>query len=250
MVNQPETYSFTKLSSYDQCPKMWELTYLTKTPKQKSVFSEYGTLLHSILERYERGDLPLDALADTFDWEWDETFKGMQFPPNKYVDLAESYKRQGIEFLQNFTGLPDDAKVLGVEQHFEIPIDDFVLQGFIDLMYEQQGKLIILDWKTAKAYTKSELKHKQRQPYLYAMYPKSVYDRWPDEIHFGHIRDDKRVKIPFNETDQKESVDWAIQQVDTLRKAWDFPCRPSEFFCRYICSVRGECKYGEASAWR
>lgn len=250
MVNKPETYSFSKLAAYDQCPRMWELTYILKAPKLKGAFSEYGTLMHSVLERYERGELPLSALADTFDWEWDETFKGIQFPPNKYVDLAESYKNQGMTFLQNFKGIPDDTKILGVEQHFEIPIGDFVLQGFIDLIYERDGKLVILDWKTAKAYSKSELAHKQRQPYLYALYPKAVYDRWPDEIHFGHIRDDKRVVIPFDSDAQTEAVNWANDRVATLRSTWDFPCKPSEFFCRNICSVRGSCKYGKASAWK
>jgi len=249
-VSQKETYSFSKLSAYDQCPRMWELTYREKAPKLKGAFSEYGTLLHSILERYERGELPLSALADTLEWEWDQVFASVEFPPNKYVDLAQSYKEQAMAFLQRFKGLPADVHVLGVEQHFEIPISDFVLQGFIDLAYQRKEKLAILDWKTAKAYSKSDLLHKQRQPYLYSLWVKDQYGSWPDELHFHHIRDNKRVVIPFSEDDQKESVEWATKQVETLRKTWVFPEKPSEFFCRYICSVRGSCKYGRSNAWK
>ena len=249
MRKSEETYSFSKLSAFDQCPRMWELTYITKAPQVKGAFSEFGTLMHSVLERYERGELPLSALADTFDWEWDETFSDIVWPPNKYVDLGESYYRQGKSFLEEFKGIPDGMKILGVEQHFKIPVADFALQGFIDLVYEHDNKLAILDWKTAKAYTKSDLVHKQRQPYLYSLWAKKKFGRWPDEICFWHIRDDKLVRIPFDEETQKESVDWAVKQVDTIRKAWDFPCKPSEFFCRNICSVRGSCKYGDASGW-
>ena len=250
MSTGKETYSFSKLSAFDQCPRMWELTYITKAPKLKGAFSEYGTLMHSVLERYERGEIPLSALADTFDWEWDDVFADIVWPPNKFVDLSDSYHQQGMAFLEGFEGIPQDTKILGVEQHFEIPISDFILQGFIDLAYEQEGKLVILDWKTAKAYTKKDLEHKQRQPYLYAMWAKNEFGRWPDEIHFYHIRDVKRVVIPFDEKTQRESVDWAVKQVDTIRKAWDFPCKPSEFFCRNICSVRGSCKYGSSDGWK
>lgn len=252
MVNPPKenTYSFSKLSSYDTCPRMWQLTYLEKTPKLENVFSTYGTLTHEILERYEKGEIDLASLPAVFEWEWDAAFAELEWPPNKFVDLEENYKKQGIAFFENFPGFGDEVKILGVEQHFMFPIDDFYLQGFIDLAYQKDDQLVILDWKTAKTYTKKDLVHKQRQPYLYATWVKDQFGRFPDEIRFYHTRENKITVIPFDENDYREAVDWAKRQVKELRSAWTFEPTPSEFFCRYICSVRGSCECGSGSYWK
>lgn len=248
-MNQ-ETYSFSRLTAYDTCPQMYDYTYIHRKPKLKGVFSEYGTLTHSVLERYEKGELDLAVLPDVFEWEWDSTFEGLKWPPNKYVDLEESYKKQGLAFFRGFQGLPEDAEILGVEQHFEFPIGDFNLQGYIDLAYRRNEKLVILDWKTAKAYGKNEITYKQRQPYLYSMWVKSEFGSFPDEIRFYHTRDNKNVRIPFKEDVYEEAIRWAVNQVNTIRQTWDFPPNPSEFFCMNICSVRGSCECGCSSYWK
>lgn len=249
-TGKPETYSFSKLSAYDTCPRMWELTYIDHAPKLENTFAAYGTLTHRVLERYAKGELPLDSLPGVFEWEWDAAFGDLQWPPNKYVDLEHSYKNQGIDFLRNFPGFSNDVEVLGVEQHFEFPISDFILQGFIDLAYRQKNKLAILDWKTAKAYSKTDLVSKERQPYLYSMWCKNEFGRFPDEIVFWHTRDNKRVVLPFKEEIYNAAIHWATTQVNTIRNAWYFPPNPNEFFCRYICSVRGSCECGTGDWWK
>lgn len=252
MQRMSETYSFSKLTAFDTCPQMWSLTYLDHAPKLKGVFSEYGTLVHSILERYEKGELPLEALSDIFEWEWDQTFKGMKWPPNKYVDLESSYKEKGIAFFQSFPGLQQDEgiNILGVEQHFEFPIGDFIMQGYIDLVFEHNGKLVVQDWKTAKKYTKAELAYKVRQPYLYSRWVQDTFGRFPDEIRFHHTKDNVLVVIPFDINKYQEAIDWSESQVEKIRSTWIFPENPDEFFCCNICSVRGSCKCGSGEYWK
>ena len=223
---------------------MWQLTYLDKVPKQENAFAAYGTLLHSILERYAKGELPLSALPAVYEWEWPSALSGIEWPPNKYVNLEQRYKEQGLSFLNSFPGFPKDLEVLGVEQHFKFPLEDFKLQGFVDLAYRHGDTLTILDWKTAKAYTKAELLHKQRQPYLYSEWVKQEFGRYPDTLCFWHIRDNKPVTIPFRQEEFNEARQWAVDRVHTIRNTWYFPPQPSDFFCKYICSVRGRCEHG------
>ena len=239
-----EIYSFSKLSAHDTCPRMWQLTYLDKAPRKENAFSAFGTLVHSILERYAKHDLPLCALADIYEWEWPLAFSGVAWPPNKYVSLEERYKEQGLTFFKEFRGLPGSAEILGVEKHFEKHFGDFLFQGIADLVYRDAGKLKILDWKTAKPYTKSDQAQKRRQLYLYASWMKDEFGSFPDELIFYHIRDQRKVTTKFQEKDLSEAILWATKKVHELRTAWYFPPTPSDFFCKYICSVRGECEHG------
>ena len=73
------------------------------------------------------------------------------FPPNKYVDIRQSYYDKGIEYLNNIDLDLDRYEILGVEKeiHFKIEDKDFV--GYIDLLVKDKetGEIIIIDHKSA-----------------------------------------------------------------------------------------------------
>lgn len=54
--------------------------------------------MHSILEKYFRGVISIPEMRELYDTDYDSQVTA-PFPPNKYVDLAESYKADGQKFL-------------------------------------------------------------------------------------------------------------------------------------------------------
>ena len=159
MVNKngKSVYSYSQLSTFQQCPYAWYRIYIDKVERESSAFASYGTLIHELLERCAKGELSETSLADIFEWRFD-TDVPEQFPKNKYVELRPKYFQQGVEFFKNFEGFKD-MEILGVEEHFEIDRGDYALQGFIDLLYrDASGRLVCRDWKSSKKYSKQQEK--------------------------------------------------------------------------------------------
>lgn len=239
-----ERYSFSKLSSWWVCPYGYFLRYIEHKAGIGNAFASYGTLVHEIMEKYAKGEAELWDLPQMFEWLFDSAVQE-KFPPNKYVDLRESYYKQGLSFLKTFAGY-DKYKILGVEEEFELSIDDWNFVGVIDLVFEDEnGRLIIRDYKSKASFKNEEEQHKYaRQLYLYALYVKEKYGRYPDELQFLMFRKKKDpVKIPFNEADAQEALEWAKDTVRIIRNAFDYPPQCEDFYGQNLCNHREYCPY-------
>lgn len=239
-----ERYSFSKLSSWWTCPYGYKLRYVDHKSGIGNAFSSYGTLVHSIMERYAKGELRLQDMPNIFEWEFD-TSVPEKFPYNKYVNLKDSYYKQGLVFLKNFGGY-DDVKILGVEEEFEISIDNWMFVGIIDLVFEDsEGRLIIRDYKSKSSFKDdAEKKKYARQLYLYALYVKKKYGRYPDELQFLMFRkNDIPVSIPFDKDCMEEAVNWAKTTVGIVREAFDYPPTCDQFYGENLCNHRKYCEF-------
>ena len=61
------TWSFSRVNSYNTCPYAWYLNYIEKNRDEGSAFSEVGTLIHEILEKYAKGELSLFEISDYYE---------------------------------------------------------------------------------------------------------------------------------------------------------------------------------------
>lgn len=245
MVNteaKKERYSFSKLSSFHTCKYGYKLTYIDHKKGVGNCFSSYGTEIHSLMERYAKGKLDLWNLVDTYKWEFDaavpEAFPSFEFCKN----MKELYYKQGLEYLKNFPGYAD-RKILEVETAFDLDIDDWTFTGIIDLVFEDKdGRLIIQDYKSKSSFkNKKEQAEYARQLYLYALYIKEKYGRYPDVLRFMMFRKNTVVDIPFNETSLSEALGWAKDTVKEIRECWSFPPKCEEFYSQNLCNHREYC---------
>lgn len=235
-------YSYTQLSAFEQCQYSWYLLYQQHAKRESNAFSSYGSLVHELLEQCAKGEIAQDALADLFDWQFDEAIRE-KFPPNKYVDLRQSYHKQGVAFFAGFEGF-DGMDILGVEEHFVLDRGDYALQGYIDLIYRQKDQLICRDWKSAKAWSKQELADHAKQVYLYSAHCKEKYGQYPDLLEFFHFREgNKKSVIVFSEKDYQNALDWADAVVEKINCTWDYRHNYDDFFCSHLCSCRSSCPY-------
>lgn len=245
-----EKYSFSKLSAFKQCPYGYYLRYVLNKKGIGNAFSSYGTLVHSILERYAKGELELWDLSGVFEWEF-ETAVPEKFPFNKYVVLRDTYYKQGLDFLRSFQGY-EKYKILGVEQQFDRDIDDWTFTGIIDLIIQDpDGKLIIRDYKSKAAFKNDREQFEYaRQLYLYSAYVKEKFGRFPDELQFLMFRKQHLVVIPFDPSAYEEAEDWAKGMVKDIREAVDFPSCCDEFYSNNLCNHREYCELKGAKGFR
>lgn len=194
------------------------------------------------MEKYAKGEAELWDLPQMYEWQFD-TAVPEKFPYNKYVNLRESYYSQGLEFLKTFSGY-ENFKILGVEEEFVIDIDDWQFNGFIDLVFQDSDdRLIIRDYKSKASFKNEDEKYKYaRQLYLYSLYVKEKYGKYPDELQFLMFRKQKEpVRIKFNIDDLDEALQWAKDTVSIIRSAFDYPAQCDDFYSENLCNHREYC---------
>ena len=237
-----ERFSFSKLSAFHTCKYGYKQTYIDHKKGIGNCFSSYGLEVHSIMERYARGEIDLWDLPDIYQWEFDAAVPE-KFPSTKFCkDMRKLYYEQGLEYLKNFPGY-SDRKILEVESQFDHDIDDWVFNGVIDLVFEDEdGKIVIQDYKSKSSFkNKREQAEYARQLYLYSLPVKKKYGKPPDILRFMMFRKNTAIDIPFNNEDFIEALNWAKDTVKEIRECWDFTPTCDEFFSQNLCNHREYC---------
>ena len=157
-------YSISKLNTMDECLWSYWLTYMEHLPSKENIYTFAGTKIHSCLERIQNGE-KIDFRKEFQEMLADAQILGIDFP-------SESIKTKWVKNIQCFIegyNRPDYKK-FETEKLFLIKIHDYYIQGIIDLLiYNDDGTVSIIDYKTSSKFSNSELKSKGRQLVLYGM---------------------------------------------------------------------------------
>lgn len=248
------TFSFSRISTYNRCPRGFYLQYIKKVPQIQNAFAEYGLFCHELLEDYFNNELMIFDLLPKYKDEFTQQVIH-DFPPNKWVDLAVSYFEEGIDYFTNFDGL-HGYEILEVERKVEFNIDKYPFVGYIDLIAkDKNGDLCIIDhkskdlkkpqkkrWKNVEVRRTIEFYEFIRQLYLYSI-PIVEQDKViPKFLCFNCFRKGKFHKVPFDMDDYEESKQWALNIIkklyadETMSDKYD-----SQWFCNRLCGVREFC---------
>lgn len=199
--------------------------------------------MHYLLEHYFKGELEFFELSQIYIDEYHDKVK-CTFPPNRYVNLNESYYKRGKEYLDNFDGDFDDCEVLAVEQKVKLNINGRPFVGVIDLVLRAADGIIIVDHKSkAKFKDKKELADYLRQLYLYSIWVKEHYGEYPVRLIFNMFRVGNKVVHDFVEDELIAATEWFISTIDSIYTDVDFKAQPDDFFCDYLCGVRHHCSF-------
>lgn len=247
------TWSFSRLDSFDQCKLGWKKKYIDCEEGESNAFASYGLLQHKLHEEYEKG--LLDPLAIAFEYEnrFDDAVPE-DFPYNKYTDLKESYFYKGLEYWENFNpdNLIGDGEIVASEKKVEFEIEGYPFIGFIDLWIKEDDKNILCDHKSAsisftkktKKPTKSsaeKMKHYERQQYLYS---KALIDQGikVDYLAWNFFNQQMVYKIPWNEKDYNEAVQWALDTIHKIENETEWNENYDYYYCHNLCDCRNSCQ--------
>ena len=246
-------WSFSRLNSYYTCPWEWHENYIMCQEKTDSSFAQFGSFVHSILEKYAKGELSIFEISQYYEDHFNEVVT-LDFPPNKYTDLRQSYYDAGLEYLNNIDLDLEKYEVIGVEKQIDFIIDDKEFVGFIDLLLKDKetGDITILDHKSSKlrfkkdnSISKSDEDHFlefKRQLYLYS---KAVIEEYGSVkwLEWNMFRNQKHVKIPWIKEEYDEAIKWASDTIKLIEAETEWKPGCDFFYGHWLCSQRNSCPY-------
>lgn len=214
-------------------------------------FSDYGTLVHKVLEMYLDGTIRNEECRDIYTVLFDEmvTSPYPKYPPN----MRENAYKRGLEYFEHVTfgEFGEESRIIAVEKNIQAAIGPHKFRGVIDLVLEDNltGQRIIIDHKTkSEASMKKEIETYKKQLYLYAWLHYCEYGTPPDKLAFNMINASKKKKLivfDFNEADLKAALSWAEDTINTILLEDTFEGRYNDYFCEHICGVRESCPLRE-----
>lgn len=247
-------WSFSRVNSADKCRYAWYKSYCEEEEGLPNAYAQFGTICHETLEKYLKGELDLFSVSQYYQDHYSD-YVTCDFPPNKYVDLAEKTYEQGKDYFDNINFDFDKYEILGVEQELNFKVGKYPFHGFADAIYrdKETGEIILRDHKTSSfKYLKNggvsskdreHFKEFRYQEYLYCIPLIEQYGK-VDYLSWNMIRDQREIKIPFDEKEFKEAQEWCIKTIEELEQEllW-LPDTSSSYWCNVICPHRDTCTY-------
>lgn len=250
-------YSYSKLSTLDQCGWRYYLTYiLGHYTYSDSLETEWGTLVHHTEEMIGKAikaglPIPYDKLKDDFlhinipkknkyDTEGGifgvDTLK-KKYPlefvtPNEngqtYTTKTEYYLNYGIYRLERYMKDNPDLEIYDLEKPFSYSFDTNILGGFIDRIFHNKatGEYIIEDIKTKDKLFKDDL---LVTPLQFVVYALALQDTLGEDVKLSCAYD-----LPFCDCRQAAGSERFIKRgVDKIKSLFgkeasgDFAPNPS-----------------------
>lgn len=234
-------WSYSRIEIYESCPHEFLLTYLMQKHPCDNAFSQFGILIHGILQRYLEGKLEIWNVLHEYESQYYLNVIN-DFPYSK-TDLNESYYHSGYEYFRNFVGFEEDWNVLAVERKFITEIQSRKWTGVIDAVFDGKDGIVIMDHKSKNGFkSKKEKQRYLRQLYLYSIWVKEQYGEYPSKLCFNLFRKRNIVLHDFRIDELKEAIDWQENVIQSIYQDSIFYRQTSEFYCRNLCGMRHICK--------
>jgi DNA helicase-2/ATP-dependent DNA helicase PcrA len=166
----------------------------------------------------------------------------------------ERAKERAAQLVENYAeSFSDDFRERRqIEARFDIPVQDAVVSGAIDLMIEEDedGNVVdacVIDFKTLEGgeqpleNTQLEWTELALQVQLYARAARDVLDKAIEQGHVHLLKDNQRIEVPVDDAAVAaaiQNVEWTVSRI----VANDFPMRPHKDKCptcdfRQICNM-------------
>lgn len=242
------TWSYSRLSAYDQCPYQFYLKYVLCEDEQKTFFSTYGSFFHEILAACYSGSMSFRNAGVYYLTNFQSNVKKCGISDDIYLDYFES----GLDYLR--AQKPFGVKPLGVEMRFDFSVYKYSFTGFADLVCrDESGSLCLIDHKSRKLKqrssrarpTKSDavLDRYLRQLYLYS---KPIYERfgeYPKRLIFNCYRSGDIIAEPFDPIMYINAIEWASDTIGLIKSDQSFKPCVDYYYCKNICGFSQTCEY-------
>lgn len=243
-------WSFSRLRTYEECPYAFYLKYILEEKGESNFFAANGKVMHELFEELLNKKIILQdapkSYMDKYETIYEETSISTM---NKIFDKC-------LDYLCNVDELSNKYEILGVELKIEFEYKGYKFLGFVDcvLKDKENGKVILVDHKSSDHFLKKDgtpLKTKEndffaykKQMYLYCKGLKEQLGIQIDIICWHHFKDDGQLTvILFNEEEMEETLNWAVNLIEEIKKDTIFDAVVTYLRCNKLCDFRNECEY-------
>jgi hypothetical protein len=235
-------WSFSRLSAFETCPYLFYKMYVEGIEREDNFFSQYGSFVHDLLERFYNGQYETWELKSVYEEEYRKHVT-KNAPPNSFVDLDSSYYDSGAQYLASFKPV-SDMKILGVEKEYTCIIEEYPFKMIVDLILESKnGDIIIQDHKSKsiKSANDANIKPYWRQMSIYSIPVYEEYGRYPTELQINAFKTGKIFSRKFNTSMVQEAKEWCIDTIRKIESEESWCKKPDQFFCDFLCDLRHRC---------
>lgn len=218
--------------------------YIEHSFSVENAFSQYGTFVHSIMEKYGNNELELFELPFYYKSNYLKNIT-LQFPESKFCDLNSLYYENGLKYFNLFDGFIDStiSCEYKIEGYIEMNERKIFFGGIIDrVAKDKNGDIILYDYKSKSSFkNKSERDKYFRQLYLYAYLYWKKENIIPKKLRFVLIRSKYKekqiVETDFDFIVMQSVIQWCLDTIDEILSCNDWQKNKNEFFCSALCSL-------------
>lgn len=254
----------SSINMYKQCPRKYFYRYMLKLPTKPSIHLVRGSVTHLALEKFFDTDVtnvPDESffitmkviLNELFKREWENAkgeFGELQMTQEQLLgyfdetrDMVNNYFdyfTDKMKYFTRFLPVKEAWEAVTPSREVEFISENHYVRGFMDAIHDEDGKTLILDYKTSrKAVITPEY---ALQLGIYAMLYKEKF-RLPDMVGIYFLKEGKELLLDADETmveKAKREVD-AIHVATQSKNIQDYPKKPGPL-CKWST---GQCDYYE-----
>jgi putative RecB family exonuclease len=244
ILEPPSTLSPSKISTYKQCALAFKYSAIDKIPQPHTYATTKGQIVHKALELLFSEEQPenrtIEACLPKLPAAWkilEEQIASLNLEEAK----VESLETESIKCLHNYFKLEDPKKLnsIGLELMVESPDQSVRIRGIIDrLDLDENGNLIVVDYKTGKAPGEKYEKDKLGGVNFYALLCQQVFGVLPSKVRLLYLTEPLEIsKVP-----SEQKVRAVKNQIEAIWKSVTKSCETDNFQPRksYICNF---CSY-------
>lgn len=187
-VRQPHL-SYTQITTYLQCPRKYYLAYRQKVPPAfRSSALLFGSVIHQALallftSRQEGASLEIETVQEVFCALW-ERQQEQEVPVQYDKDDFESLQEKGLNLLAHVYEHYEANTIVAIEQPVRWTLIPGMppMVGTIDLIeLDQDGRLLLTDFKTSSKKPSEQIQYHDLQLTLYSTALDSLGLSWSHE---------------------------------------------------------------------
>ncbi|HEX2232074.1 MAG TPA: ATP-dependent DNA helicase [Thermoleophilaceae bacterium] len=231
--------SASDIDTYRLCPLKYKFARVFRIPQEPTIHQRFGIVLHQVLERFHTsGGGSLAELMELFEASWRRAGFGDSDDERQFrgraVAALERYWREDHE---------SDAEPVWFERSFAFRLGPHLLRGRVDRVDRRpDGSYELIDYKTGKAKTESEL----REDVQLSLYQMGARESWrldtSAQSYFYVLTGDK---VPVEHSEEElDRVKTTVSEIADGILRQDFEPKPSYEVCQF-CDYRIICPAAE-----
>lgn len=171
--NTKELYSWSRLETFRTSKYEYFLHYVLhkKPDRDDSIYGALGGQAHDILEKFYSDEVDYDSMIEMFQDAWLTCYdlaklRFVRSDESKDKSIADKYKINLEHFFTHHKKIPYN---IALEKFLVAKVGEYALQGYCDAVYRNnEGKYVIVDWKTSSYFNSKAAEEKCGQLVVYA----------------------------------------------------------------------------------
>lgn len=228
----PLTLSPSRISAYRTCPLQFRFASIEKLPEPPQIHQVKGNFVHRVLElllAHDPDNRTVDAARQAFTQAQQEYEPSARFVALGLGDDArEAFWKDSRDLVNGYYRMenPRNIKVLGLELRLDADLGKFKLGGIIDrLEHDENGDLVISDYKTGKTPPPGRGAEKMDNMHLYALLCLRTRGELPKKLRLMYIKTGTPIEIEVTQESNAACEAAAIKTFDQISES----CQSGEF---------------------